>query len=165
VEAPWRYAFPVDNLITRFKHQAQWPIGRLLAGLLSQHLQNAFGDGLARPDLLLPVPLARLRQRQRGFNQAQMLARWLSETLALPMRDDLLLRGRETLAQQGLEAAQRKRNLHNAFVLIGNTDVRGQHLALIDDVMTTGATANALARLLMRDRKSTRLNSSHVKIS
>lgn len=150
VEVPWRYAFPVDNLITRFKHQAQWPIGRLLAGLLSQHLHNAFGNGLARPDLLLPVPLARVRQRQRGFNQAQMLARWLSETLVLPMRDDLLLRCRETTAQQGLDAAERKRNLRNAFALQSGADLRGQHLALVDDVLTTGTTADAIARLLLR---------------
>lgn len=59
VEVPWRYDFPVDSLITRFKHQAQWPLGRLLGGLLSHHLQHAFAEGLPRPDCLLPVPLGR----------------------------------------------------------------------------------------------------------
>jgi ComF family protein len=148
-EAPWRYAFPVDSLITRFKHQAQWPIGRLLAELMSHHLHNAFSHDLPRPDALLPVPLARRRQRQRGFNQAQMLARWLGTMLQLPVRDDLLLRTRDTPAQQGLDAAARRRNLRHAFALAGATDCRGQYLALVDDVLTTGATANSLARLLL----------------
>ena len=71
VEAAWRYAFPLDALITRFKHQAQWPLGRLLGDLLSHHLQHAFSEGLPRPDLLLPVPLSSRRLRQRG----QMLSR------------------------------------------------------------------------------------------
>jgi len=150
VEVPWRYAFPVDNLITRFKHQAQWPIGRLLAGLLSQHLQNAFDHGLARPDLLLPVPLAPRRQRRRGFNQAQMLAHWIGRSLDLPVAEDVLLRTRETPAQQGLDAASRRRNLRSAFSLADPAVIRGRRLALVDDVLTTGATADALARLLVR---------------
>ena len=118
VIVPWRFAFPVDTLISRFKHQAQWPLGRLLAEHLSQHLQHAFDEGLPRPDALLPVPLARKRYRQRGFNQAQMLTDWLSAALAIPLTDDQKLAGR--------------------------------HLAIIDDVLPTGATAEALARLLKR---------------
>ncbi|HEY8331511.1 MAG TPA: double zinc ribbon domain-containing protein, partial [Pseudomonas sp.] len=70
VEAPWRYAFPLDALITRFKHQSAWPFGRLLGALLAEHLRHAYLEGLPRPDLLLPVPLARPRLRRRGFNQA-----------------------------------------------------------------------------------------------
>ncbi len=150
VEAPWRYAFPVDNLITRFKHQAQWPHGRLLAELLSEHLHHAFDEGLPRPQALLPVPLARKRQRQRGFNQAQMLADWLGSSLDLPVRHDWLLRHLETPAQQGLDAATRKRNLRQAFSLKQPAQVAGAHLALVDDVLTTGATAAMLAQLLRR---------------
>jgi ComF family protein len=117
VEAPWRYAFPVDNLITRFKHQGQWPHGRLLAELLAEHLQHAYDEGLPRPRALLPVPLARRRQRRRGFNQAQMLADWLGRRLQLPVHDDWLQRRLDTPAQQGLDAATRKRNLRQAFAL------------------------------------------------
>ncbi|UFQ97394.1 ComF family protein [Pseudomonas wenzhouensis] len=150
VEAPWRYAFPVDNLITRFKHQAQWPHGHLLAELLSEHLRHAFDEGLPRPQALLPVPLARRRQRQRGFNQAQMLADWLGSSLDLPVRHDWLLRHLDTPAQQGLDAATRKRNLRQAFSLKQPAQVAGAHLALVDDVLTTGATAGMLAQLLRR---------------
>jgi ComF family protein len=150
VEAPWRYAFPIDSLITRFKHQAKWPLGRLLGELLSQHLLHAFAEGLAKPDLLLPVPLANKRQRQRGFNQATLLAQWLSQELQLPLQTHWLQRLLDTPAQQQLDAATRKRNLRRAFALAPDSQVKGLHLALIDDVLTTGATAESLARLLLK---------------
>ncbi|MBS7664266.1 ComF family protein [Pseudomonas lalucatii] len=150
VTAPWRYAFPVDSLITRFKHQAQWPLGRLLGELLSHHLRHAFADGLPRPELLLAVPLAARRQRRRGFNQAQLLAEWLSQSLHLPQQAHWLRRTGETQAQQQLDAAARRRNLRHAFALAPESRVAGRHLALVDDVLTTGATAESLARLLKR---------------
>ena len=150
VEAPWRYAFPLDSLITRFKHQARWPLGRLLAELLARHLQHAFADGLPRPQRLVPVPLARRRERQRGFNQAAMLARWLGGALQVPVDERLLLRTLDTPAQQGLDARARQRNLRRAFAVDARAELAGAHLALIDDVLTTGATAQTLARLLRR---------------
>ncbi|WP_044871190.1 ComF family protein [Pseudomonas sp. LFM046] len=150
VEAPWRYAFPVDSLITRFKHQSHWPLGRLLGELLTRHLEHGFSEGLPRPAALLPVPLAAPRLRQRGFNQALMLARWLGDELDIPLRSDWLKRIEDGPPQQGLDAAARRRNLRRAFALAPGVDVRGQHLALVDDVLTTGTTAAALARLLVR---------------
>jgi len=150
VEVPWRFAFPVDALITGFKHQARWPYGRLLGERLAHHLEHAFADGLPRPDLLLPVPLARRRLRQRGFNQAQMLADWLSRPLGIATDARALERVLDTPAQQQLDAATRRRNLRQAFAIATGADVKGRHLALVDDVLTTGATAEALARLLKR---------------
>lgn len=150
VVAPWTYSFPVDTLISRFKHQARWPLGHLLAHLLGQFLQHRFdNDTLIRPDCLLPVPMARKRLRQRGYNQAEMLARWLTDNLAIACDEQLLLRPHETRAQQDLDARQRRRNLLKAFALADSTCVKGRHLALVDDVLTTGATADSLARLLM----------------
>jgi ComF family protein len=149
-EAAWRYGFPVDALITRFKHQARWPLGRLLAELLSHHLQHAFSEGLSKPDVLLAVPLSRQRLRQRGFNQAALLADWLSHSLHLPVAADLLMRSHDTPAQQLLTAVARKRNLRNAFALRAQAAVEGRHIALVDDVLTTGATAEAIARLLCK---------------
>ncbi|MGC5699620.1 ComF family protein [Pseudomonas sp. NFXW11] len=151
VIAAWRYDFPLDALISRFKHQAKWPFGRLMAELLAQFLHYRFNEGLPRPDSLLPVPLSRQRLRQRGFNQAEMLARWLGKELQLKVAGDLLRRRLDTPAQQGLDARARRRNLRQAFSLTGEVEVEvaGRHLALVDDVLTTGATAQALARLLM----------------
>jgi len=150
VVAPWTYSFPVDSLISRFKHQARWPLGHLLAHLLGQYLQHRYENAeLKRPDCMLPVPMARKRLRERGFNQAARLARWLSNDLNIPYDEHLLLRPHETVAQQDLDAKTRQRNLLQAFALAEGAQVKGRHLALIDDVLTTGATANSLARLLM----------------
>ncbi|SHL18907.1 ComF family protein [Phytopseudomonas punonensis] len=150
VEAPWRYGFPVDALINRFKHQGHWPIGRLLGDLLARHLAHGFSEGLPKPDVLLAVPLSPKRQRQRGFNQAQMLAEVLSKALQIPLQSAWLERVGDTAAQQKLDAAARRRNLRGAFVVQPGAQVRGRHVALVDDVLTTGATAQQLARQLIR---------------
>ncbi|MGA8138364.1 ComF family protein [Pseudomonas sp. MWU12-2345] len=150
VIAPWTYRFPLDSLITRFKHQSQWPLGRLLGELLAQALRERFDDGLPRPDLLLPVPMATRRLRQRGYNQAAMLANWLSQSLEISADEHRLQRVQDTIAQQELDARARRRNLLNAFALAPGAKVEGLHLALVDDVLTTGATAESLARLLMK---------------
>lgn len=148
VEAPWHYGFPVDALITRFKHQRQWPLGRLMAQMLGNWLAHRFEDDLPRPDVLLPVPMATRRLRQRGYNQAQMLAEWIGGQLGIACNHQLLTRSRDTPAQQDLDARARKRNLAGAFAIADPAPVTGQHVALVDDVLTTGATAQALARLL-----------------
>lgn len=107
-------------------------------------LQKAY----PRPDLLLPVPLAKRRLRERGFNQAGMLGRWLSTQLGLTCDERLLLRTRETPAQQKLDARARRRNLRQAFALSG--ELTGKHVAIVDDVCTTGATAQAIAEVLRK---------------
>ncbi|WP_028693484.1 ComF family protein [Pseudomonas cremoricolorata] len=150
VVAPWRYGFPLDSVISRFKHHRQWPLGRVLALLLSHDLRHRFEEGLPRPHLLLPVPLARRRLRVRGFNQAAMLARWLSAELQLPCSEGWLTRCRDTPAQQTLSARARRRNLRDAFSLTPAAQPAGLHLAIIDDVLTTGSTAQTLAALLRR---------------
>ncbi|WP_350614327.1 ComF family protein [Pseudomonas sp. HY7a-MNA-CIBAN-0227] len=150
VATPFTYSFPVDTLISRFKHQARWPLGHLLAHLLGQCLQDRYENAeLTRPDCLFPVPMARRRLRERGYNQATMLARWLSQDLDIPCDERVLLRPHETVAQQDLDAKNRKSNLLKAFALAPGAAVKGLHLALVDDVLTTGATANSLARLLI----------------
>lgn len=149
VVAPWAYGFPIDSLITRFKHRAQWPFGRLLAELLGQSLHHRFDEGLTRPDALVPVPLSNQRLRERGYNQAAMLAQWLSDSLTIPCEEHLLLRTQDTTAQQELNAEARRRNLRTAFALVPDARIEGRHLALVDDVLTTGTTAHYLARLLM----------------
>lgn len=124
-------------------------MGRLLAQMLGQFLQHRFDEGLPRPDCLLPVPLAKKRLRQRGYNQAAMLAHWLGTSLNLPVNEQLLKRTKETPAQQGLNAKARKRNLRGAFTLLNAEQVQGRHVALIDDVLTTASTADAISRLLI----------------
>ena len=148
VFALWQFGFPVDTLVSRFKHNRQWPLGRLMAELLGLGLRHRFAEGLARPHLLLPVPLARRRLRERGFNQAGMLGRWLSSQLGLVCDERLLVRTRETPAQQQLDAKARRRNLRQAFAVTG--DLTGKHVAIVDDVVTTSATVQAIAEVLRK---------------
>ncbi|KTS76583.1 amidophosphoribosyltransferase [Pseudomonas oryzihabitans] len=150
VLAPWRYAFPVDSLINGFKHRDRGSHGRLAGALLARHLQHLFDEGQPRPELLLPVPLSPQRLRQRGFNQAALLAGWLAKPLHLPVNAKLLQRVQEQHSQQGLTAGERRRNLKQAFALLDEAELAGRHVALVDDVLTTGATADSLARLLKR---------------
>jgi len=151
VIAPWRYQFPVDSLISRFKHQAHWPFGHLLSERLGQYLHQQFAAGLARPQLLLAVPLSKQRLRERGFNQAALIAGGLAEMLQITYLAGALQRPRDTPPQQGLAAAQRRRNLRGAFALSSGFSPSHRHIALVDDVLTTGATAQALAQLLRKN--------------
>lgn len=150
VIAAWRYGFPVDTLISRFKHQSRWPYGRMMADQLARHVRHEFEEGLPRPAVLLPVPLSTERLRVRGFNQSELIAAHLAKALSIPIRGQWLGRTRDTPAQQDLDAAARRRNLRDSFTLSPQAQVQGQHIALIDDVLTTGSTAETLARLLCR---------------
>ena len=150
VITPFEFTFPIDTLISRYKYQQNWPYGRLLSTLLAQNLQYYFDEGGQRPDLMLAVPLAKRRQRKRGYNQAQMICDWLSKTLSLDNPKQLLRRTRETISQQGLNAKQRRENLHNAFELTEPEQVKGQHIILVDDVLTTGTTCSIISALLLK---------------
>jgi ComF family protein len=98
--------------------------------------------------LLLPVPLHPHRQRQRGFNQSELIARELARLGRQDTAVGVLVRQRDTAAQTGLSAAQRRANVSGVFAVGASADVRGRRVVLVDDVYTTGATARACARAL-----------------
>ena len=141
-----RYQFPLPALIQQYKERANVPVLRLLARLFC----DRFADGIAEqpPQLLLPVPLHRGRLFQRGYNQAAELAYWIGRELALPQRNDLCRRAQPTPHQQGLSARQRRHNLRRAFSAELPAGVA--RVAIIDDVITTGSTVEALAQALQR---------------
>jgi ComF family protein len=144
VEAPFSYAAPVDHLIHAFKFRADLAAGRLLAQLLVGHVRRRS----ELPELLLPVPLHPARLGERGFNQAHELARLVGRKLAIPVAPTLLTRTRHTPPQHGLAAKARRANVRGAFAL--SRPLPARHVALIDDVFTTGQTATELARVLRR---------------
>lgn len=150
--AGFRYAWPLDGLITRFKFGGDLAAGRALALLLAERVRAA---SPARPDLLVPVPLHDDRLRRRGHDQALELARDLGRALALPVAHDLLRRTRATAAQTELDAAARRRNVRGAFQVRSRALARARtaghrRLVLVDDVMTTGATLAECARALQQ---------------
>ena len=120
------------------------PLGDLLIETVARHL----GD---RPvDLLLPVPLHRRRERERGFNQADLLARRLGAAWGMPVGRRVVVRRAATAPQTQLTARERWANVRDAFTVARPDAVRGRHVLLVDDLMTTGATARACARCLTR---------------
>lgn len=142
--AAFRYAHPLDLLETRFKFGGDLAAGRVLAELMIARIGQ---DCPARPQALLCVPLHAGRLRRRGYNQALELARPLARALGLPLAPDLLVRRRATTAQTGLDGTARRRNLRGALALRpGHT--LPPHVAVLDDVMTTGATLGECARVL-----------------
>jgi len=142
VVAPFRYAWPIDALVRGFKYHGRLPYGRVLGTLLAEAL---LASGAPRPQLLVPVPLHPTRERERGYNQALELARVLGRTLGVPVAAALCERRRATAAQAGLAAAERQANVAGAFSVRG---VPPAHVALVDDVMSTGATLAALEAVL-----------------
>jgi ComF family protein len=142
--APFRYGWPLDRLESRYKFGADLAAGRVLSTLWQRE-----SCPVALAQCLLTVPLHRRRLRQRGYNQALELARPLARALGLPLRHDVLQRTRSTEAQTELDAISRRRNVRGAFALRHGIELPA-HVAILDDVMTTGATLAECARVLKR---------------
>lgn len=142
--AVWEYAYPLDQMISRFKYQGRRLEGSLLSELALDRIRRA-----PRPDVIAAVPMHWRRRLQRGFNQADIIARCWASALDIPLFDGLH-RLHYNPPQQGLNAKQRQRNLQTAFGLRHSDFLAGKHIALVDDVVTTAATANSVAAILRK---------------
>lgn len=143
---PWRYQFPADAMIRRYKDQGQRQFLRPLVTGLEAHLAEKLKRGeIPKPDILLPAPMHRKRRIKRGFNQAQVIAEELGRSLGIPVASGLVQRTRQVESQRGLSKKERLKNLRNVFEVTAEVPA---HIAIIDDVVTTGATARTLASTL-----------------
>ncbi|MDQ2993869.1 MAG: ComF family protein [Pseudomonadota bacterium] len=143
---PFIYQDAIIPLMAKLKFHRNLSIGRLFGSLLARHIQER--EIASLPTLLLPVPLHPRRLRQRGYNQAIIIAEHLSKQLNIPMNRTLCKRLRNTAAQSRTPAKERMQNVNNAFQITFRQPP--QHVAIIDDVMTTGATVNALSKALKK---------------
>ncbi|OBW96472.1 phosphoribosyltransferase family protein [Gallibacterium salpingitidis] len=142
---------PIRSLIYRFKFNQDYWLDRSLARWLLLAVREAKRThNLSLPDLLIPVPLHHQRQWRRGYNQASLLARYLSHWLNIPFRQDLIQRQRATESQRGKSAEQRQKNLAQAFKLVKPLPVGIKSIALIDDVITTGTTMEEICHCLQQ---------------
>ena len=143
--AVYRYR-SVSGSLYRFKYDGRREYadfyGEGMARAMDQFLSETGGQHA--PELLIPVPCSRQRLRKRGYNQAALLARSLSERTGIPAAEDLLVRSRDTRAMRSMSAAERQINLKRTFHVYGN-GVRLKSIMLIDDIFTTGATVDACA--------------------
>ena len=138
------YSAPTSHLIGAFKYQHQLHFGRILSELLIERLRRGEAGEV---DVIVPTPLHWHRRWQRGFNQAEIIGDEISRALGIPLRARWLRRVRPTPRQQELNAEQRRRNLRGAFV--AKQSLAGLRIALVDDVVTTGATAGEISRVLL----------------
>jgi ComF family protein len=141
------YSGTIRRLITRFKFEDRHEPLPLFIRLMREAGRELLRDA----DILVPVPLHRLRLLQRRFNQSALLAQGLSRATAIPAAVMALKRTRRTASQIGLSQEARRMNVANAFAVTksGRKSIRGKNCVLIDDVLTTGATANACAAALV----------------
>lgn len=135
------YQTPIDHLIAELKYNDKLFLSRFFAQQMAEKLKNH-----PLPQLLIPIPLHKKRLRHRGYNQSMELARYLSKQLSIPVRNDILIRIRETAPQASLPFSERKKNIKRAFG-VNNVNIP-THIALIDDVLTTGHTADVAAKVL-----------------
>jgi ComF family protein len=144
------YEYPVTQMVAALKYRHDVTYARVLGELLAMRLQDELDKGrIELPDILLPVPLHPIRELRRTFNQAELIAKHIARLLQVPVGHHGLRRIRNTPAQTSLQRNARRKNLRNSFVVKG--DLAGIKIALIDDVVTTCATAKELSRILKRN--------------
>jgi ComF family protein len=134
----YSYQFPVDKLIQAMKYREQLALSRIFAEKLAQRT-----DPGRLPDYLIPMPLHPAKLQSRGYNQAQLIAAPLAKLLNIPLLAHACRRLRDTPSQTSLPWQARGRNVRGAFAC--DMNLSGKHIALVDDVMTTGASMNELA--------------------
>ncbi len=139
--AVFAYAFPLDKLVLALKHGQQLILANILADKLAQQIK-------VRPDCLIAMPLHSARLRQRGFNQSLELARHVGRQMNIPLLLDACQRVRDTPPQTTLSRKARSKNMRRAFAC--TQDLSGKSVAVVDDVMTSGASLNELALTLRR---------------
>ena len=144
--APFLYSPPLTTVVEGLKSGNGLLQARILGDLLTRRLRARYRAELL-PDAIVPVPLTRKRRRQRGYNQADLLATVVGRALALPRCSKHLLRQRDALPQRSLARAARLRNVRGAFAL--RRSLGGRRVALLDDVTTTGATVRAATEALL----------------
>jgi ComF family protein len=149
VRSAAHYRGAVKDAIHRLKYAAKPAVAPALAQLLIQVWHSDWAQPLHAAEGVIPVPIHRERERERGFNQSLLLARHFCHAVGLPLWNDVLVRTVYYQPQVGLNAAQRAKNVKDAFRVVQPKQVADRSILLVDDVWTTGSTLNEATRALL----------------
>jgi len=134
------------NLVHGLKYYQFTKLAPVLAAYACLYLKNHWN--FPQPDVLIPVPLHKVKHRERGFNQSAVIGKWLAEFCDLEFEEDVVLRNRYTKTQTQLSRSERHKNVKKAFSIQNKYKLKNRTVLLLDDVFTTGATCNSISRLL-----------------
>lgn len=142
--APFVFDGKISNAIHKFKYENAKYLFKPMASFMSKvYFENNF-----KPEIILAVPMFRSREVSRGYNQAKLLAKELSKLVDVPLFEDILIKEKNTPAQTELSFFERQENLKDVFKVVKPEKIKGKNILLVDDVMTTGSTANYCCKSL-----------------
>jgi len=143
--APFKYREPITDIILALKYGSTGEAAEFLAPYMARSYAAISPAGI-----IVPVPLYKKRQSERGYNQAELLSRGVAKILGLPVNDKALVRVRETRVQKHMTPKERLENLKGAFNVTNKEQVKDKTIILVDDVFTTGSTVNECAKVLLK---------------
>lgn len=150
--SPFIYEEPIRSMILKLKYDNNGFIAKALAPYLAalylKHIQPIFDD----QPIIIPIPLHKSRERERGYNQSEILARELAAYINLPINTQALVRNRKTIIQKKMDTATRAQNMRGAFNVLHDErpNLQNRNILLLDDVYTTGATSHECASVLQQ---------------
>lgn len=146
------YGAATRSVIFAFKYGGRSDIGDILGRILYDRMAAEYGEGAlsAMYDIVIPVPIYKSKQRTRGYNHADLMARAFSKRAGLRCREDILIRKKETVPMKGLSPSERQNNISGAFEIRRNRDalIKDKRILLIDDIFTTGATIDEMGAVM-----------------
>ncbi|MBI3004924.1 MAG: ComF family protein [Ignavibacteriales bacterium] len=146
------YVFQKEGAFQHIAHYLKYRGYESLGVELGKRLGSVMDEWGVRPDLIVPIPLHRVKLRERGYNQAEMIANGISSATKIPVFANIILRRRHTQTQTKLNLDERRKNMEDAFGIAvqGSEKIAGKICLIVDDVITTGATMNSCAEALLR---------------
>lgn len=145
--AVFEYSITIRELIHRYKYNGEYTLSRTFGHFMSELLKQSNWQ----VDIIIPVPLHKNRLKSRGFNQSALLGDYLSHRSGIPCKEDILIRSRDTKTQTGFNRYKRAVNLKDAFSIVKPHDLKDKNILLVDDVHTSGATADSCSRVLHQE--------------
>lgn len=140
------YQYPITNIIHLFKYRHRDSLKEFISWLLITQIQRL--NLQIKADYIVPVPIHKVRLREREYNQTTLIAKYVSEFLKIPVNENIVLRKKNRPSQTLLSRTQREKNIQEVFVV--NEDIKGKKIVIIDDIFTSGATVNECSKVLKK---------------